>query len=453
MKSTLTFASGAGTVTGANFLLKTGEQNILVDCGLEQGGHFCSDVNYEPFPFDPHGVSVLVVTHAHMDHIGRIPKLIKDGFKGTIYSTPATKDLAEAMFEDALGILHDEARMCKKEPLYEKEHVEGALSQWDVYEYHENITLSEGVTLRFLDAGHILGSAMAEFSRNGKTFVFTGDLGNTPDVLLQPTESIKGATYLLMESVYGDRNHEGVTTRREVLKDAIEDTRDKGGVLLIPSFSLQRTQALLAEISDMIAKKEIQPIPLFLDSPLAIRVLDIYKRYSNLYNDEAKEKMRMHGDLFSFEGLTLTPRVEDSSGIEGVPAPKVIIAGSGMSYGGRIRSHEKKYLGDKSAMVLFVGYQVVGSLGRRIKDGAEKVQIDGEWIKIRAQIESLNGYSAHKDMDNLISFVEDGQESLKKVFVAMGEPKSSLFLTQRLRDFLSVDAIAPKNGESFEVDF
>ena len=451
--STISFRGGTGSVTGANFLLDTGTDKILVDCGLTQGENFCSEENYGEFTYVPSEVRTLLVTHAHMDHIGRIPQLVRRGFTGEIYSTEATKDLARAMFKDAVGILAGEARLCHKEPLYEAEDVEHALTLWKTHEYGEVFSLADDVQCTFKDAGHILGSSLVFLERAGKRIVFSGDLGNSPDVLLKDTESIEGAHYLVMESVYGDRAHEGRDMRRQVLRAAIEDSRQKGGVLLIPSFSLQRTQVLLSEINALIEDEGMQPIPIFLDSPLAIEVLDIYRRHSDLFNDEARARIAGGDDLFDFPKLKLTRAPEDSASIESAANPKVIIAGSGMSHGGRIRSHERRYLGDKNATVLFVGYQTVGSLGRRIKDGAEKVKIDGDWVKVRARVSELSGYSAHKDRDALISFVETAQATLKKVFVVMGEPKAALFLTQRLRDFLGVDATAPAKENSVTIDW
>lgn len=452
-RSTISFRGGTGSVTGANFLLDTGSGKIVIDCGLTQGENFCSDENYGDFTYDPRDVQVLLVTHAHMDHIGRIPQLVRHGFAGTIYSTGATKDLARAMFKDAVGILAQEARLCHKEPLYEAEDVERALALWQTHEYHETFPFFHDVRCTFKDAGHILGSALVCLERAEKTIVFSGDLGNSPDVLLNDTESIAGANYLVMESVYGDRAHEGRDMRRHVLRAAIEDARARNGVLLIPSFSLQRTQVLLSEINALIEDEGMQPLPIFLDSPLAIEVLDVYRRHSHLFNKEAQQRIAQGDDLFDFPKLTLTRAVQDSAGIEAAPNPKVIIAGSGMSHGGRIRAHERRYLGNKNASVLFVGYQTVGSLGRRIKDGAEKVKIDGEWVRVRARVSELSGYSAHKDRDALIAFVETAQKTLEKVFVVMGEPRAALFLTQRLRDFLGVDATAPAKENSVEIDW
>ncbi|PIR86352.1 hypothetical protein COU13_01450 [Candidatus Kaiserbacteria bacterium CG10_big_fil_rev_8_21_14_0_10_43_70] len=258
---------------------------------------------------------------------------------------------------------------------------------------------------------------------------------------------------MVMESVYGDRNHEDVEGRGKLLRRIIEETRNKNGTLLIPAFSLQRTQTLLFEINKMVEDKEIQPIDVYLDTPLGIRILDIYRKYPEHFNDRIKSRLDAGDDPFDFSGLTLTPKSSESRKIVREKNPKIIIAGSGMSHGGRIRAHEIEFLGDKKTTLLFVGYQSVGSLGRRLQDGQKRTRIDDEWVTVRADIRSITGYSAHKEMDQLIDFVEQTAPSLKEVFVVMGEPKSSLFLTQRLRDFLGVNAIAPESGASYFIDW
>ncbi len=452
-RATLTFHGGAGSVTGANFLFETGQKKILIDCGLIQGGHFSDPRNWDAFSYDPASIDALFVTHAHADHIGRIPRLVAQGFRGPIYSTPPTRDISAFMFEDALKVMHDELskRGGVPVPLYEDKDIAQALAQWQTATYHELINLGD-VRAHFLDAGHILGSSMVVFERGNRRVVFTGDLGNDNAPLARPTEALHDAHYLITESVYGDRNHEGVDTRREVLAEAIMRTQRKNGTLLIPAFSLERTQILLYEIGSLLEERKIKPIHVFLDAPLAIRALDVYHRYPEYLSDAAQNKLK-EGDLFSFKGLIVTESARESRAIYDSPNPKVIIAGSGMSHGGRIRTHERNFLNDSSTTILFPGYQAVGSLGRRLADGVKKVRIDNEWVRVRAHVEQLHGYSAHKDMDGIISFVEQSADTLEKVFVVMGEPHSSLFLTQRLRDFLDVDAVAPASGQSFPLDF
>lgn len=464
MSARVTFCGGAGTVTGANFLLDAGDARLLIDCGALERERTCDTANLAPFPYDPKSIDALVVTHAHADHIGRIPKLVHDGFQGVIYSTAATRDLAAIMFNDALSIMAGEARRYGCEALYERSDVESALSLWQTREYHEPFTIpkatplgsqgdASGFSIELLDAGHILGSAMVRVKRGGRNIIFTGDLGNSPEPLLNDTEVPEGANYLVMESVYGDRVHEDRGERAAVLREVIETARKRGGTLLIPSFSIERTQILLFELNDMIEKKKIAAIPVYLDAPLAIEVTEVFRKHADLLNPVARERFENGGDPFSFKDLTLTRDSDDSNAIHDAPDPKIIIAGAGMAAGGRIRSHLKRYASDPHTTILFVGYQAPGSLGRRIEDGEKKVEIDGEQVRVRAHVETLSGYSGHADRDQLIGFVEKAGDSLDRVFVTMGEPKSELFLAQRIRDFLGVDAVVPENGQSFEIDW
>ena len=450
-KSTLTFWGGAGTVTGANFLFESGSLRLLVDCGLIQGSEFCDQCNYDPFPYNPKEIGILFATHAHADHIGRIPKLVKEGFTNVIYSTAATRDLAEVMLEDAVGILKREALRLGRRPLYDSADVRKALNLWKTVSYHETIPLGEGFSAILKDAGHILGSAMVELSREGRRIVFTGDLGNSPSILMPDTEKVEDATYLVMESVYGNRTHEAKDDRSLMLQKAVEDTVKRGGTLVIPSFSIERTQTILYELNKLFEQNIIPSVPVFLDSPLAIKVTDIYRRYTKLLNDKVQEEVHSGDDVFDFPSLSLTASSYESREIVDVPSPKIIIAGAGMSGGGRIVQHEKEHLSDAKNMLLLVGYQVAGSLGRKIQDGAKEVVIFNERVPIRAEVRTIRGFSGHRDSVGLVAFVEQTAESLERVFVVMGEPKASLFLVQRLRDYLGVHAISPEKGESFEL--
>ncbi|MDB5188228.1 MAG: RNA-metabolising metallo-beta-lactamase, metallo-beta-lactamase family protein [Candidatus Kaiserbacteria bacterium] len=451
--ASITFYGGAGTVTGANFLLDTGNKKILMDCGaLQREGYTCDVENLKPFAYEPHSMDVLIVTHAHQDHIGRIPRLVHEGFSGVIYSTPATRDLAAIMFEDSLSVMAREQELHGCTPQYDAHAVERALSLWKTHEYHESFSIGDG-TFSFLDAGHVLGSAIIKCERNEKVLLFTGDLGNSPDPLLPDTESAEGAHYIVMESVYGDRLHEDKENRTDILAEAIRDTQKIGGTLLIPSFSLERTQILLFEIKELLALKKIQPIPVYLDAPLGIRVTEVFRKYASLFNEHVRDSIQQFGDAFTFDGLHVVHNTRASANIHESADPKIIIAGAGMSNGGRIRAHEMKYLGDKNAHVLFVGYQAPGSLGRRIQDGNKNVKIDGKPVTVRASISSLGGYSGHRDRDGLMQFVEGSLKTIQEVFVTMGEPKAELFLAQRLRDFFSINAQVPESGQTISIQW
>lgn len=448
----LTFCSGAGAVTGANFLLETLDgKKILIDCGMEQGTSEADETNWSPFPYNPSEIDILFITHAHIDHIGRIPKLVSEGFKGRIISIDATRDLAGPMLEDTCSILsHYDDENIKK--MYTHQVVAQALEMWEGVKYHQDINLDHGFKCRFYDSGHILGSGMLYMEYGSKKFLFTGDLGNSPSPLLADTEIVKEIDYLLIESVYGDRNHEDRNIRKKRLEQVIEDNYKRGGVLVLPTFSLERAQELLFEIDDLVENQRVPQMPVFLDSPLAIRLTKVYRKYMNYFNADAQKRMQDDDDIFSFPGLKVTLETEESKSILHAPNPKIIIAGSGMSNGGRVLHHEANYLPDPNNTILLTGFQSLGTLGRSIIEGAKEIRINGQTIPVRAIIERIDGYSGHKDSEHLVEFVSNMTDSLEKVFVCMGEPKSATFLAQRLRDYLGVYAQTPMMGDEVTLD-
>ncbi len=454
-KIKITFAGGAQSPTGSNFLLEIGDSNFLVDCGLYQGSKVANDNNRDPFNYDVKSVRAMFITHSHLDHVGRIPKIMKDGYQGEIYSVDATRELAEYVMMDSLHVLTREAQNSGLPPMYDEADVIAALKVWHSKNYHEKITFETSVGtlgVRFLDAGHILGSAMIEFTLNGKVLIFSGDLGNTPSPLMKDTESIKGADYLVVESVYGDRNHEDNSEKKQKLEDIIKTTIRNRGVLIIPAFSIERTQEIIYFINQMIEHNEIERIPVFLDSPLAINVTSVYKKYEHYLNKEVDSIIKSGDDIFNFPGLHMTADKEESKSINGVPGPKVIIAGSGMMNGGRILYHAKNYLGDEKNTLLVVGYQAVGTLGRILLEGAKSVYIKGEEIKVKADVQVIHGMSAHKDSTHLQEFVAEAKDTLKQVFVVLGEPKSCAFLAQRLNDYYGINTVIPETNQSFEIE-
>lgn len=448
-KTRIDFFGGAENVTGSNFLITDTESGfkILVDCGLFQGSVALEDLNYEPFPFTPSEIDCLLVTHAHLDHIGRIPKLIHDGFLGKIYSTAPTKEISEYSFFDSLNIQDKN----NEKTLFSEQDIKKALSLWETIEYGQVFQVGD-YQAKAKDAGHILGSTMWEISRGDRSIIFTGDLGNSPSNLLKDTEPLGPINYVVMESVYGDRNHEDKSMRKSLLEDVIEETMKRGGTLMIPAFSIERTQQILYEIEGMMENSRIPLVPVFLDSPFGIEVTKIYKKYARYLNDTVRGSIESGNEIFRFPQLQMTLSTEESKAIFNANPRKIIIAGSGMSTGGRILHHERRYLSDPKSTLLLVGYQQVGSLGRLIQDGAKVVKIMGEEIPVNAKVEVIYGYSSHKDSDHLLNFVGDSADSLEKVFLAMGEPKSALFLAQRIRDYLGIDARVPKAGEKVEIE-
>ena len=443
----ITFYGGTGSVTGANFLIEIDGKKILVDCGLTQGLKIADDTNWDPFIYNPKEIDILFITHSHIDHIGRIPKLIHEGFRGKIYSTKPTAALSVPMLEDTMEILQKNKEQCL-DVIYTAENLKIATSLWQGFEYHEVIEITPDLKVMLYNAGHILGSAMVMFMYNGKKILFTGDLGNSPSPILPDTETVLGVDYMIMESVYGDRNHESREDRRKFLAETIEENYKRKGTLIIPTFSLERSQELLFELNNLVEGHIIPVMPIFLDSPLAIRLTEVFKQFRTYFNEDAQKVMQHDKYLFDFPGLHSTLRSEESKMINQTPSPKIIIAGSGMSTGGRVVHHERHYLPDPNNTLLLTGYQSVGSPGRLIEEGMKHIRITGEDVSVQAHIVKISGYSGHKDSDHLLSFVEDMQASLKKIFVVMGEPKSEMFLAQKIKDNLSLDAVVPEVGDS-----
>jgi len=400
MVSTLkiTFCGGTGSVTGANFLIETEGKKILVDCGLTQGTKLADDINWAPFIYDPKEIDMLFVTHAHVDHLGRIPKLINEGFRGKIYCTNATADFTEIMLLDSAHVISEEAKRYRHQPLYSKSDVEKLIKSFSPLPYRQTQKINEEIKIKASDAGHILGSAIFEvwIKENGsprfvgeagwgKKLVFSGDLGNPPAPIVKDTEFVAGADLVFVESTYAGKIHEPSSQRLQLLRQAIQESVGQGGVLLIPAFALERTQEVLYELNYLAENKKIPFVPIFVDSPLAIKATAVYKKYVDLYDQESKALVMKGDDLFNFPGLHYTKSTEESKTINTTPPPKVILAGSGMCIGGRMPHHLKFNLPNPKSQLLIISYQVKGSLGRKLLDGAKFVTIDGQKLKIGIQ--------------------------------------------------------------------
>lgn len=455
----LEFYGGAGRVTGSNFLLESNGEKILIDCGLMQGGNFAEDVNFTPLPYNPEEVGAVFLTHAHIDHTGRLPKLAGEGFEGTVYSIDPTKDFSEYLLKDSINILTREANRCNADTFCNPENISKIMNMWETVDYHKPITFGP-FTVTFYDAGHILGSSFIKVEAEGKTIVFSGDLGNSPAPLLKGRENLDvidgEVDYCLIESTYGGRVHEPGEEAEHKLDKMIDYTVKKGGVLMIPAFAMERTQDIIFHIHRLMDEGKISEVPVFLDSPLAIKLTRVYEKYKEWLNPETKEFRGEGHKLFSFSNLTKTMSTEESKRINSSPSPKVIIAGSGMSNGGRILHHERRYLSDPNSAILMVGYQVEGSLGREILDGSKsdksfKVKIFEEEVSVNCRVEAIGGYSAHADKPQLLEWIKPQKKNIKKAFVIHGEKDQSGAFAKTLEEDLNIDSRVPSHGDVVEL--
>jgi metallo-beta-lactamase family protein len=453
----LKFCGGAGAVTGVCYLLETGQTKILVDCGLFQGGRELEEKNYEDFSFDPREIDAVIVTHSHLDHVGRLPQLIKAGFSGKIFATPPTVDFTHLILDDSAKVLAEKAKKAGVVPLFSLSEVGDLMKHFIPVDYYKKTRAAEGFEFTFHDAGHILGSAIIELEAESKKIVFSGDIGNPPTPVLRSPDFLDSADYVVVESTYGDKKHEASESCKELIENVIEDAIARGGTLMIPSFAMERTQQLLYHLNDLVEHKRIPRVPIFIDSPLALRITEVYKKYPQYYNKQTSSEIKMGDDIFSFPGLRLTQTSKESKEINDVPPPKIIIAGSGMSQGGRIVHHEARYLPDEKSTLLQVTYQAEGTLGRKLADGAKEVEILDQKITVLAHREKISGYSAHADQKFLMEWLKnfqkpcygDGKDSfkLKKIFVTQGEPEAAKILANLAQDELGVAAVAPEMGQ------
>ncbi len=451
----LHFFGGAKVVTGSNYIIDVGQTKLMVDCGLFQGAPELQELNYQSFPYNPAEINFVLITHSHLDHCGRLAKLVKDGFRGQIICTLPTRDLMAVALEDAVHLMQEEAREKGLAPMYDEADLQQMLKLIKTYTYGQEIKLNDNITIRLNEAGHILGSTIYEIwlteNSNKRKLVFTGDLGNPPTPLLKPPAIITTADYLIIESAYGDRNHEPKKQRKELLRQAILKVINRKGVLLMPSFAIERTQELLYELNDFVENKLIPPVSIFIDSPLAIKITAVYKKHQNYFNEKTRHLIASGDDIFSFPGLKFTMNRDESKGIDKVPAPKIIIAGSGMSTGGRILYHEKNYLDNPNNCFLVIGFQVEGTLGRKILDGTPVVEILGQPIKNKAEIKAIGAYSAHADQRQLIKFIGNLKKAPKNIFIVQGERAAADALKNLVNIKLGFSAEVPAYEQEVEL--
>ncbi len=465
------FTGAAGTVTGSCHYIEIEDKKILLDCGLFQGKKEVEELNYEELQFNPAEIDYLFLSHSHIDHSGRIPLLVKKGFKGKIYATKPASDLCSIMLMDSAHIQEVEAEWKTRKalrkgeeevkPLYNTKDAEDSLKYFKPILYNQKVEIDENITLRFKDAGHILGSAIIELwiKENGQEekLVFTGDLGMKNKPILRNPETIEECDYLIIESTYGNRLHEEVEKRTEKLVDILVDTVKKNGTVVIPSFAVGRTQDIIYELNkyydghETETTKILKDIPVFIDSPLATKATEIFNKNPQAFDEEARGYIMKGDNPLFFKNLHFTQSVDESKALNISTEPKIIISASGMCEAGRIRHHLKHNLWRNNAAVVFVGYQADGTLGQRLKDGEKEVKILGEEIKVNANIYSIEGFSGHGDRDDLIAWLKELKSAPKKTFIVHGEEDAREDFAETVKTELGIDTIIPKKDEEFEV--
>ena len=471
----ITFLGATKTVTGSNYLVEAAGKKFLVDCGMWQGKKELEEENFEEFDFNPADIDFMLLTHAHIDHSGRIPKLYNEGFKNKIYTHKATCDLCALMLPDSGHIQEMEnewknrKRMRKglpaREPLYTAEQAARCLELFEPVQYDQIIEITPDIHVRFNDAGHMLGSSIMELwvNENGRQTktVFTGDLGNNDIPLLSEPTMIEDADYLVMESTYGSRKHIKNDKKAEMFLDIVSETLDKRGTVVIPSFAVGRTQEILYELNkiketrnDEKFLKEYETLmkaPVYVDSPLAISSTEVFKENMNLFDEETQAEIKRGDNPLEFPGLKFTVTAEESKALNENPEPCIIISASGMCEVGRIKHHLKHNLWNPNSTILFVGYQAPGTLGYSIVNGAKKVKIFGEEIAVNARIEYIEGYSGHADQDGLMNFVYSFIKKPKQIFLIHGEEESQEVLEQKLEEETKLPVKIPNYGDTYEL--
>ncbi len=464
----LSFLGGAHQVTGSKFWLQTPAGNVLVDCGMYQGQDHLRVQNNVSIDLEPADIDWVLLTHAHIDHSGLLPRLYKLGFRGRVVTTSATADLCQLMFLDSAHIQQEDAEFDLKkwrdrgrpgpppQPLYTVQDAQQCLEIFQPVAYGERIQLSPTLAVRFCDAGHILGSASievwaAETGQEGK-IIFSGDIGGPDRPILRDPQVPEGGDFVVIESTYGDRLHEPRAQSIARLKNIIQTTIQRKGHVLIPAFAVGRTQEVLFEIADFIRDGDIPQIPVFVDSPMAIEATEIFRRHPECFDAEMNQLIQAHRSPFGFPGLQITRTREESMRINDFHKPCIIISASGMCTGGRIRHHLRHHLGHHNDTILFAGYQATGTLGRRILDGTKHVEVfPGETHEVRCRVAGVDGFSAHTDRAGLLDWVRRAGSDAQAVFVVHGEPEAAFALRQAIVEELDLCVCVPDAFETYDL--
>ena len=442
----ISFFGATREVTGSNILIEAAGKRILLDCGLFQGSRLSEERNYAPFSYQAKNINFVVICHAHLDHTGRLPKLTKEGFVGKIFATAPTIELTKLVLEDSEKLMEEESERNHHLPLYTKQDVNNVLGLFEAIGYEDTLEIAPGIKITLKNAGHILGSSVVLVETEGKKLVYTSDLGNVPSLLLDPPAHIKEADYVICESTYGGRIHEDITKRKEKLSEVIGNTIAQNGVLMIPSFAIERTQELLHDIDHFCSVAGCEKPTFYLDSPLAQKVTAVFSKYAEYLGSNIR-KSHKDNNFFGLDRLHISNSVDDSKKIQLSSNPKVIIAGSGMMNGGRILHHLMDFAPDGKNSILIVGYQAKGTLGRRIFEGDREVKIYGKKVIVNAQVKTIGSYSAHADMPQILNWI-GLIKGVKMIFLVHGETDQQLTLSSKVRGQLGIPVVIPQSGES-----
>jgi len=441
MQIKLKFLGAAQNVTGSRHMLEANGVRLLVDCGLYQERQF-RDRNWEPFPISPASINAVLLTHAHLDHCGLLPKLVREGFKGKIYCTAATAEIAKIILLDSAKIQEEDAEHKRKRheregrkgpypeiPLYTTEEAEACFPQFLPVKYRQPIEIGEGVEGNFYDAGHVLGSSMikVKVQQDGqsRTVLFSGDIGRPDRPIVRDPTVLEQADYVLIESTYGDRIHHSQEDTKKTIAEVINSTKQVGGNIIVPSFALERSQEVLYYINELLLADAIPHLMVFLDSPMATRITKVFQQHGELFDEEMTEFIRQKESPFNFPGLKMVETAEQSKAINHIKGTVMVIAGSGMCTGGRIKYHLVNNITRGESTIMFVGYQAVGTLGRRIVDGEKQVRILGQQYPVKAKVVRIHGFSAHADKDELLEWLQGLKTAPRRVFVVHGEDESA----------------------------
>ncbi len=462
MQARLKFLGAAQNVTGSRYCLEVNDLRLLIDCGLYQEREYRSR-NWDPFPVPPETVDAVLLTHAHLDHCGLLPKLVHDGFRGPIHCTAATSDIAEIMLRDAARLQEEDAAFKKRRheregrrgpfpevPLYTLDDAEASLPLFSPVGYERPVRVGDGVEVTFHDAGHVFGSSMimVEVAQGAerRRILFSGDVGRWDKPILRDPTFFEEADYVVVESTYGDRLHEDPGEVGDRLAEVVNKTLQSGGNIVIPSFALERAQEVLYYLNELRTDGRIPRMLVFLDSPMAVSITDVFKQHPELYDEEMAELVDRNRSPFDFPGLKMIRTVDESKAINSIKGTAIIIAGSGMCTGGRIKHHLVTNISRRESTVLFVGYQAQGTLGRHIVDGTKTVRILGQSYRVRARIAQIHGFSAHADRDELFRWLSNLKRGPRHVFVTHGEPEAAESFSGFVREKTGWDVSVPEYG-------